>query len=382
MSSSSSSDPLPARRRFQFSLKALFLLVLICSVAAWFVSRRVIHARRVELATQLGAPADRLMSYVPYLQGEVDIVSGDYARKNMAICLLRRTGRMREDAPGIWNSLENQLTTYRHRIDQVEVLVEAGSRGGEGYEMTRAVFQIVLLEGALAIEHGDSAKADAKVSECVWLAKQYDDEVSQTLLVGEDALSRLASRILVAWAERIHARRCHNEANYIRALKDQSSLLERFIARLKTLSDQQDLDAGVYGAQLAHARVRARLAHSLGNDSAELAAWQDAAIKARTLRDISFQTWPPSDPGRIFGNRNDDWCGISYALLLSEPGLILAEAPQRARSLQACTAQQAALAEYEALCSDAVKKAATKDCPEFWECLESLAKLDLIEAGN
>ena len=125
----------------------------------------------------------------------------------------------------------------------------------------------------------------------------------------------------------------------------------------------------------------ARLANATGDGTAETTAWRNATAAAKALRSIAPDGPPPNDPGGLFRISDAYWCGVAHPLLLSEPGLILAEPFQRGQSGEARVAQQAAMAEYEALCGEAAQRANGSECPEFWESLHSLARLDQIEAG-
>lgn len=370
-------------RPFQFSLKVLLVLVAVCSAAAWVGARWLQHQRRARMATALAVPATPLLQYVPYYEPTVDIHSGEYGRHNLAMCVLRRTGHIRGDSPHVFAALAKQLKTYRQLLVRIKVLHDEGMSGGADHNVSNAKFHIALVEAAIALEQGDANKAGKKLSLCLKLAKQRDDEETSWLPVfNENDVRPLANRIRRAWLERIAARQRGEKAGYVRALEAHIRLLDEVIGRFQAGGDTQKPDPLVEAGRVARAWLRARLANANGDSDAELTAWRDAAAAAKSLRSIAPGGPPPNDPRGIFDIRGPYWCGVAHPLLLSEPELILAEPFHRGRNGVVRAAQQAAMAEYEALCDEAAQRASGHlECPEFWECLHSLARLDQIEAG-
>ena len=189
------------------------------------------------------------------------------------------------------------------------------------------------------------------------------------------------NRFRMAWLERVSARQRGDAAGFAHALEAQVRSLDELIVLLQAGAQKGQSDPLVEATRLARAWLRARLANAAGDGTAETTAWQDATAATKVLRSIAPDGRPTNDPGGLFRYRDAYWCGVANPLLLSEPGLVLAEAFQRGRSSDARVAQQAAMAEYEALCGEAAQRASGSECPEFWECLHSLARLDQIEAG-
>lgn len=366
-------------RRLQFSLK--LLLVLVLASGAGLGARWLRHKRRARIATELAAPVAPLLQYVPYYEPTVDVVSGRYGRTNLALCVLRRTGHVRGDSAHICAVLAHELERYRQLLVVAKALREFGAKGGDDHDVSNATFHVALVEAAIALEEDDAEKAGKKLSECLKLAKQYGDQRRQ-IVFSMNEIHLLSYPIRIVWSERISARQRADEAGYARALEAQARLLNDLIARLQTVSDKRQPDPLVEAARLARAWVRARLANAACDDTAETTAWRQASAAAKALRSIAPVNPPPNDPGGLFDISGDYWCGVAHPLLLSEPGLIFAESFHRGQSAAARVAQQAALAEYEALCREAAQRASgSVECPEFWECLHSLARLDQMAAG-
>lgn len=372
-----------AHRRFQFSLAVFVVLVAVCGAAAGLGARRLQHQRRARMVTLLAAPAGPLLQYVPYYEPSADIVSGEYGRHDLAMCVLRRTGHVRGDSPGICAVLAKELKTYRHLFLAAKTLHEEGVNGGADYDVSNAMFHIALVAAAIAMEQDDAKEARKKLLQCLELAKQHDDEEMRQLpTISKNNLRPLANQIRMAWLERIAARQRDDEAGYARALEAHALLLDETIACFQAGGDTQKPEPLVEAARLARAWLRARLANADRDSDAELMAWRDATKAAKALRSMAPDGPPPNDPGGMFSIHDAYWCGVTHPLLLSEPGLILAEPFHRSRDGAVRVAQQAAMAEYEALCGEAADRASGHiECPEFWDCLHSLARLDQIEAG-
>ena len=191
-------------RRFQFGLAALLALVLVCGAGGGLRARWLRHQRRVKLATQLAAPVSPLLQYVPYLMAEIDVVSGEYGRRNLALCVLRRTGHIQGDSPHICELLAEGLEGYRQDLVRVETLREAGAAGGADYDVSKAMFHIALVEATIALEQHDADDFAQKLTQCLKLAKQHDDETRQSI-VSKNDVRPLTNRIRIAWLERISA---------------------------------------------------------------------------------------------------------------------------------------------------------------------------------
>lgn len=373
----------PHRRRFQFTLAALFVTVFACSAAAWLLAQRVRHAELVKWGAELSLPAPALAEYVPNGSGAPFILHGaDYGRINIAVCVFRRVAHVTQEARPLHAALTEQLQRYQDFAKAAELLHGLGAAGGEDDAVALAKLQIALTETALAWADDDKGLATRKLAQCVVAAQEFREAQQKQFDGGAVAgMHDAENAILETWMQRHLARAGGDEEGYTSALEDQLRLIDEFIVQLETYDGTRESGQLVHGALLARARVRSRLAHARDDDETELAAWNDVQAEASAIRDIEDRFMRRTELGMLFCGGSDYWCAINFSLFLSEPGLLLAEPPERARTRRARTAQQKALAEYELLLREAVKQAEGSECPEYWQCQHSLAELDLVEAG-
>lgn len=382
----------PFRRWLQFRLAALFWLVLAASlVSLWYVDRQ----RRIERNARLdeiAVQAERLRSFVPYMDYNLP---RECDREELATRWLLEIARRKGIASEEREALQESAARLNRVAARVRVLEQAGSAGGAEHDVALVQSRQAEVQVALAQLRGSAGEVRDALTAYVHSLRPY-----------RDCLAKISPRagggVILAEIELAAARVVQAELNrdpqlQVAALREQLAAVHKFV---RALSNHESNALGVIAADYTAARIQAKLACVLHDETGEIAAWREALAQLQKLHAAYIREFNGSSPTRR-------WTGgeIDFAFRLPQPNLLIDSVPYDCLTPQAESLRLAAFSELAALCGEAALRAVEVELQEarpaaeskaaalrkikegpaynpYWDGLKALAEYQLEEAGG